>query len=358
MRISPLKSSLSHKIKEAKVHSLEANSETVHWGYFDKTLKPAIKVKSGDFVHVETVTHHAGDAPDLMMDDGIREIYDNIPEETRKPGPHLLTGPIYVEDAEPGDMLEVQILDLEPRIPYGSNLSAPWGFLFDEKEFNEKERVTLYKIDDKGQWLTPQFAYNYPGAYDVNGRILQPEEVARMETLKGTQLPARLHIGTMAVAPAEEGKISTVPPSYYGGNIDNWRIGADTTMYYPVQNKGALLSLGDSHLTQGDGELNGTGVEASLNCLLRVKVRKDFHFPLPILETNKEWMIHAFHEDLDEAAKIASFKSIKFLQDFYNLNKDEAYSFLAVGADFSITQVVNTNKGIHISIPKQAFLPD
>ncbi|SDO21715.1 acetamidase/formamidase family protein [Alkalicoccus daliensis] len=358
MRFSPLKSSLSHKMKEAKVHYLEATKDTVHWGKFDNSLTPALKIKSGDFVYAETVTHHAGDAPDKMMDDGIQAIYAAIPEEDRKPGPHLLTGPIYVEDAAPGDMLEVQILDLEPRLPYGSNLSAPWGFLFEEEEFHNKERVTVYKIDDKGQWLTPHFAYDYPGPYDVNGKILHKNDVERMETLKGMQVPARIHMGTMGVAPAEDGPVSTIPPSNFGGNIDNWRIGADTTMYYPVQNQGALLSLGDAHLAQGDSELNGTGVEASVNCLLRIKVRKDFSFPLPILETNEEWMIHAFDPDLDEAARIASFKAIQFLCEFYYLSKEEAYSFLAVAADFHITQVVNENKGIHVTIPKEAFLPD
>lgn len=358
MRYSPLKSSLAHRMKDAKVYSLEATPETVHWGKFDNSLPPALHIKSGDFVYVETVTHHAGDAPDYMMDKGIQDIYAQIPEEERQPGPHLLTGPIYVEDAEPGDMLEVQILDMEPRIPYGSNLSAPWGFLFDEKEFHEQERVTLYKIDDKGQWLTPAFAYDYPGSYNVNGKVLEPEDTPRESSLQGVQIPARIHMGTMGVAPAENGPVSTIPPSNYGGNIDNWRIGADTAMYYPVQNRGALLSLGDAHLAQGDSELNGTGVEASVNCLLRIKVRKDFKFPLPILETNAAWMIHAFHPDLDEAAKEAALKTIQFLKDFYGLTAKEAYSFLAVAADFQITQVVNENKGMHVSIPKKAFLPD
>lgn len=358
MRYSPLKSSLSHDMDGASVHTLKADADTVHWGKFDNSLSPALHIKSGDFVYVETVTHHAGDAPDYMMDDEIKKIYEQIPEEERTPGPHLLTGPIHVEGAVPGDMLEVQILDLEPRLPYGSNLSAPWGFLFNEKQFQDNERVTLYKIDDKGQWLTPSFGYRYPGPYNVNGKVLAPEKVTREETLKGIQIPARIHMGTMGVAPAENGPISTIPPSNYGGNIDNWRIGADTTMYYPVQNNGALLSLGDAHLAQGDSELNGTGVEASVNCLLRIKVRKDFSFPLPLLETKAEWMIHAFHPDLDEAAKIAALQTIEFLKDMYQLSADEAYSFLAVAADFQITQVVNENKGMHVSIPKKAFLPD
>ncbi|NJP37585.1 acetamidase/formamidase family protein [Alkalicoccus luteus] len=358
MRYSPFKSSLASSIKDASIHSLEATPDTVHWGHWDRSLSPSITVKSGDFVYVETVTHHAGDAPDVMMDDGIRKIYEEIPEDERAPGPHLLTGPIYVEGAEPGDILEVQIMDMEPRNPYGSNLSAPWGYLFNEVEMHEQERVTIYKIDDKGQWLTPAFGYQYPGSYNVNGRILKPDEVTREETMQHMQVPARIHMGTMGTAPAQDGKFSTIPPGHFGGNVDNWRIGADTTMYYPVFNKGALLSLGDAHLAQGDSELDGTGVEASVNTLLRVTVRKDFSFTQPILETDEHWFIHAFHENLEEAARQASLAAIDFLEKYYKKSRREAYSFLAVAGDLQITQVVNENKGMHMAIPKEAFLPE
>ncbi|MFC4735312.1 acetamidase/formamidase family protein [Bacillus daqingensis] len=358
MRYSPFKSSLASSIKDASIHSLEATPDTVHWGHWDRSLRPSLTVKSGDFVYVETVTHHAGDAPDVMMDDGIRAIYEAIPEAEREPGPHLLTGPIYVKGAEPGDILEVQILDMEPRNPYGSNLSAPWGYLFNEVEMHEQERVTIYKMDDKGQWLTPAFGYQYPGSYNVNGRILQPNEVTREETMTHMQVPARIHMGTMGTAPAQDGKFSTIPPGHFGGNVDNWRIGADTTMYYPVFNDGALLSLGDAHLAQGDSELDGTGVEASVNALLRVTVRKDFSFTQPILETDEHWIIHAFHENLEEAARQASLAAIDFLEKYYNKSRREAYSFLAVAGDLQITQVVNENKGMHMSIPKEAFLPE
>ncbi|CAM3838435.1 acetamidase/formamidase family protein [Alkalicoccus chagannorensis] len=358
MRYSPFKTPLSALMDNAVLHRLPAVPETVHWGFWDNELEPNLRVKSGDFVYVETVTHHAGDAPDKMMDEGIRRIYDAIPEEARKPGPHLLTGPIYVEEAEPGDMLEVQILDLEPRLPYGSNLSAPWGYLFNEVEMHEKERVTIYKLDDKGQWLTPEFGYQYPGSYNVNGRVLQPEEVDREETMNHIQVPARIHLGTMGTAPEQKGRFSTIPPGNFGGNVDNWRIGADTTMYYPVFNQGALLSLGDAHLAQGDSELNGTGVEASVNALLRVAVRKNFSFPMPILETEQEWMVHAFNPDLEEAARQASMGAIEFLEKYYEKTKREAYSFLAAGGDLQITQLVNENKGVHMAMPKDAFLPE
>lgn len=357
MRFSKLKSSLAHKIKDAELHVLHATPETVHWGYFDNLLPPVLKIKSGDFVFAETITHQAGDAPDLMMDGTTTKIYDSIPEDSRKPGPHLLTGPIEVEEAEPGDMLEVQILDLEPRQFYGVNLSAPWGFLFHKEEFNDNEHVIVYELDAQAQWLTQKYQYEYPFAYDVNGRVIDEVSIDKKEGLDGMRIPAALHMGIVAVAPEEDGKISTVPPSNFGGNIDNWRFGADTTMYYPVFNKGALLSLGDAHLAQGDSELNGTGVEASVNCLIRVKVRKDIHFTQPVLETGDAWHVHAFDEDLDEAAEDAFIKAIEFLESFYDMTKQEAYSFLALAGDLRITQVVNDNKGVHVTIPKESFVP-
>lgn len=358
MRYSKLKSSLADLIEESELHMLEAKPENVHWGYWDNSLKPALTVNSGDFVFVETITHHAGDAPELMMDDKTRLIYDTIPEESRKPGPHLLMGPIEVRGAEPGDMLEVQILDIEPRQFYGSNLSAPWGFLFHKDKYNENEHVMIYELDDHAQWLTQKYKYEYPSAYDVNGRVIDESEIKKEQGQKGMRIPAKIHMGTIGVAPEEDGKINTVPPSNFGGNIDNWRIGADTAMYYPVFNKGALLSLGDAHLAQGDSELNGTGVEASVNCLIRIKVRKDFHFTQPVLETNDAWHIHAFDENLDDAFEKASLKAIEFLETFHDMTEQEAYSFLALAGHLQITQVVNTNKGVHVTIPKDSFVPE
>jgi acetamidase/formamidase len=339
-----------------RLHTLKATSKTVHWGYFDHSISPVLSINSGDMVMVETVTHHAGDAPDLLMDEGTAEIYNNIPAETRIPGPHVLTGPIHVKDAMPGDMLEVQILQLTPRLPYGSNLGANWGYLY--KEFEETERVTIYEIDSQGQWVTAKFAYDYPGKYDTSGRIIPPDSVERVPALRGMQIPVRLHIGTMGVAPDAPGRFSTVPPGKHGGNIDNWRVGAGSTMYYPILVEGALLSLGDCHFAQGDSELSGTGIEASMNCLIKISIRKDFSFPSPILETPTAWITHAFDPDLNAAMRAASLEMLQFLQQFYGLSKHDAYSLISVAADFSVTQVVDERQGVHVSIPKMARLPE
>ncbi len=347
--------SLNAALQDKAVHTLKATSKTVHWGYFDQSIEPVLSINSGDIVFVETITHQAGDAAELMMDEGIKEIYENIPQETRSPGPHILTGPIYVKDAMPGDTLEVQILQLTPRNSYGSNLLANWGYLY--KEFNEKERVTIYEIDSSCQWLTAKFAYDYPGKYDTAGRVLDPHEVERVPALSGMQIPVRLHLGTMGVAPAHAGRFSSVPPGQHGGNIDNWRIGSGSTMYYPVGVEGALLSLGDGHFAQGDSELSGTAVEGSLNCLIQVRVRKDISYGSPVLETPSSWVTHAFDPDLNAAARQAALEMLEFLQEHYGLSRNDAYSFLSVSADFSITQVVDEKQGVHVSIPKIARRP-
>jgi acetamidase/formamidase len=333
-------------------HNLKANSKTVHWGYFDNAIQPVLEINSGDVVYVETITHQAGDAPDLMMDEETKEIYDNIPQEARIPGPHILTGPIYVKDAMPGDMLEVQILQLTPRNPYGSNLLANWGYLYEE--FNETERVTIYELDRFAQWASAKFAYEYPGKYDRVGRIIQTHEVERIPALQSMRVPVRLHIGNMGVAPENPGRVSSVPPGKHGGNIDNWRIGVGSTMYYPVGVEGALLSLGDGHLAQGDSELSGTAIESSLNCLIQVRVRKDISYASPILETQNAWITHAFDPDLNIATRKASLEMLHFLQIHYGLSRNDAYSFLSVSADFAITQVVDENRGVHVAIPKIA----
>src|ERR1700691_3485770 len=129
------------------LHQLPASSRTVHWGYFDAALAPVLRVRSGDLIRAEAITHRAGDAPELMMDETIQRLYREIPAADRRPGPHIMTGPIFIEGARPGDMLEVRYLQMTPRLDYGANLAASWGFLY--KEFYQRERITIYGIDPR-----------------------------------------------------------------------------------------------------------------------------------------------------------------------------------------------------------------
>ncbi|MFZ0266249.1 acetamidase/formamidase family protein, partial [Caulobacter sp.] len=151
------------------LHTLKATPKTVHWGYFDPSIKPSLRIKSGDLVSAEAITHHAGDAPDLMMDEAVTRIFTEIPEDDRNPGVHIMTGPIYVEDAKPGDVLEVRYLRMVPRNNYGSNLAANWGYLY--KEFGEKERVTIYELDQNTNTASALYAYDFEGKYLIPGTI-------------------------------------------------------------------------------------------------------------------------------------------------------------------------------------------
>ncbi|MBX7453877.1 acetamidase/formamidase family protein [Mycolicibacterium sp. 3033] len=334
-------------------HVLRATPATMHWGYFDPALTPVLTVDSGDLVAVETLTHHAGDAPDLLMDDGIRAVFQHVTD--RGPGPHLLTGPIEVTGARPGDVLQVDILEATPRLTYGSNLAAHWGYLYD---LTASERVTVYELDVSAQRGRALFGYDWTTTplADQPGTVVEPASVAREPALAGVTVPLRPHFGTMGVAPATAGRLSSVPPGDHGGNIDNWRIGMGGTMYYPVHTAGALLSIGDPHVSQGDGEISGTALEASLNGLLRLTVRRDVPFTVPVLETATELLIHGFGDDLDSAMRAAAVRALDLLQRLYGLSRADAYSFMSVAVDFTVTQVVDQRQGVHARIDKRCFL--
>jgi acetamidase/formamidase len=338
---------------QPKLHTLPATPANCFWGFFDNSLAPVLQMQSGDVISVETLTHQAGDAPDLMMDDGVRRVYEAIPMSARGPGVHIMTGPIYVHDAQPGDTLEVRILGFEPRLPYGSNIAAWWGGLYDEFH---KERITIYRVEGDS-WARAAFAFDYRSSprYDAPGTIIAPDPGSREPALTNVRVPLRPHLGVMGVAPKERGRINSIPPADFGGNIDNWRIGPGAIMYYPVFNPGALFFAGDPHLAEGDGELSGTAIEASANILLQLFVRKDLRTDHPILETASHWFTHGFDEDLNLAMKQAALKMLDFLTARKGLSRDEAYSLMSVAVDFGVTQVVDQRKGIHAAVPKNLF---
>ncbi len=335
------------------LHHLAATPKTIHWGYFDASLAPALTVKSGDLVQAEAITHHAGDAPELMMDEGVTAIFREVPEADRNPGVHIMTGPIFVEGAMPGDILEVRYLRMVPRCAYGSNLAANWGYLY--KEFGEKERVTIYQLDPNYEHASALYAYDFPGKYLTPGTITHCPACDRQPALKGVRVPARPHLGTAGVAPDVAGRVSTIPPGLHGGNIDNWRIGAGATMYYPVQVEGGLFSIGDPHVSQGDGELSGTAIESSLNVLFQIVLRKDFTVPSPLLETPNYWIVHGFNEDLNVAMREASLGMLGLLTDHVGLSRNDAYSLMSVATDFAVTQVVDGRQGVHVRVPRSIF---
>ncbi len=336
-------------------HELRATPSTCFWGFFDSARPPVLRVKSGDLIWIETLTHQAGDAPDLLMDAGIEAVYRGIPMDQRGPGVHIMTGPIHVDGAEPGDTLEVRVLAMEPRLPYGTNIAAWWGYLYDD--FG-KERITIYCLDAAAGLARAAFAFGYTTTprYDRPGIIVSPDPAAREAALPNVVVPLRPHFGVAGVAPREPGRINSIPPGPFGGNIDNWPFGSGAAMYYPVFHPGALCYLGDPHMAEGDAELSGTAIEASANALVQLRLRKNFPVPSPVLETPTHWITHGFDEDLNRAMKAAARALLELLVTHQGLSRDDAYSLISVAADFAITQVVDMRQGVHGMIAKSLFL--
>ncbi|MGQ9369183.1 acetamidase/formamidase family protein [Azospirillum sp. ST 5-10] len=421
------RASAARQPQQRSHHYLPANAETVHWGYFSKGLKPRLEVDSGDYVTVETLTHHAGDDLERMVqgDPGAESVYlwtkDRKGVDRRGAGPtdpkaykkgsgegmgvHIMTGPVFVRGAEPGDILEVRILDCVPRPcanpahkgkAFGSNAAANWGFHYNDMLGGAKrEVVTIYEVDATGgrSWAEAVYSFkwvpqtdpfgvehatiDYPGV-PVDHRLTSRNH----DVLKGIRVPIRPHFGTMGLAPAEAEFVDTVPPSYTGGNIDNWRIGKGATMYYPVSVAGALLSVGDPHASQGDSELCGTAIECSLTGTFQLILHKKADLagtPLeelnyPLLESQTDWLVHGFSfanylaelgpeaqsaiyakSSVDLALRDAFRKMRHFLMTAKGLSEDEAVSLMSIGVDFGITQVVDGNWGVHAVIKKDIF---
>ncbi|MDZ7733246.1 MAG: acetamidase/formamidase family protein [Acidimicrobiia bacterium] len=262
---------------------LPATPETCFWGHFDPTIPAAPTVDPGSEIHIEAVTHHSGDAPDLLIDDGIRAIWNGIAEADREPGVHIMTGPIHLNGAEPGDRLVVEILSTRPRLRHGSNCAANWELLDDR--FG-KERITVYELADAGAFgdtARPLFGFDFTARslYDLPGAISEPDPATRQPFGREVSIPVRPHLGIMGVAPPGDERRSSIPPGIWGGNVDNWRFGPGTVVSYPVFHTGAGFDIGDPHFAQGDGEICVTAIEASLDVTVRLGLEKDTPSALP-----------------------------------------------------------------------------
>ena len=416
---------------QASHHDLPATAATVHWGYFSRSLKPVLSVKSGDFVTIEALTHHAYDDYARMIegDPGAESVFhwtkDAKSVDRRGAGPmdasahgrgagegfgvHICTGPVLVRDAEPGDVLEVRILDVKPRgcrnpafegRAFGSNAAAWWGFHYNDllTEPKPREVITIYELDAAGGHNWARAVYNYrwvpqTDPFGVVHRIIDypgvPVDHALVQEnhsiLKGLRIPVRPHFGVIALAPKETEIVNSIPPNYVGGNIDNWRIGKGAVMYYPVAVPGGLFSVGDPHASQGDSELCGTAIECSLTGTFQLVLHKRDRLartPLadlgyPLLETSDEWVVHGFSfanflaelgdtaqseifakSSIDLAMRDAFRKMRHFLMTTKGLSEDEAISLMSVAVDFGVTQVVDANWGIHAILKKAIFPGD
>jgi acetamidase/formamidase len=312
-----------------KTHRLEATPETVAYGYYDAAAKPVLRIASGDIIDVDTLLtntprglERAGVKPEDIQA-SLRAIVDTVKD--RGPGGHILTGPVYVEGAEPGDALEVRILSIDLPIAYGYNGCR--GFL---PENCEQLPARIIPLDRKE--MTATFA---------------PGIVIRL----------RPFFGSMGVAPPpSQGRISSNPPGIHAGNLDNKELVAGTTLFIPVHVPGALFEVGDGHVAQGDGEVDQTAIETSLHGRLQLIVRKGMKLTWPRAETPTDYISMGTDEDLTKATKIAIQEMIDFIVATKGLDKHSAYQLASIAANVAITQLVDGKMGVHVRLPKSIFV--
>jgi acetamidase/formamidase len=318
----------------AAEYTLTPSPQTVHIGYFLSSLKPVLTIDSGDIVTIESaaaldpaIIDQSGTVPASAVPQFVRDIFRDVKD--RGPAFHVLTGPIEIRGAMPGDVLELRILEVNLAVPYGYNRQRPYtGALPDE----------------------------FPAFWQ---RVIQINRAAKTaEVARGVVVPLdHPFFGTMGVAPDPSmGRISSSPPGIHTGNIDNKDLVAGTILYMPVQAAGALFSVGDGHAAQGQGEVDLSAIETGLRGKFQFVVRKDMKLTWPRAETPTHWIVMGLHPNLEEAMKIAVRETINFLTNrFPKLTREEAYMTASVAVDYHVTQVVDGTKGIHGMIPKAIF---
>ncbi len=315
----------------AEHHQLASTPKTVHWGYYDAATKPILKIRSGDTVEIRSAMI---DTPEALERSGIaaaqieadhRAIHRDVKD--RGPGPHILTGPIFVEGAEPGDTLEVRIESVKVAVPYAVNLFLP------------------------GLGTLPEdFPFEYRKVIPLDAQ----RGIARFAP--GVEIPLRPFFGSMGVAPPESlGRVNSAPPWIHAGNLDNKELVAGTTLLIPVHASGALFSVGDGHAGQGNGEVSLTALETVLTGVFRLSVRKGARLRWPRAETPTHYMTMGFDESLDAAIKNALREMIDLLNSRHGLSREDAYLLASDAADFSITQLVDGKRGVHATMPKSIF---
>jgi acetamidase/formamidase len=318
----------------AAEHTLMPSPQTVHIGYFLASVKPVLSIESGDIVTLEStaaivpsVVDESGAVPASAVPQSQRDIYGQVKD--RGPGPHVLTGPIEIKGAMPGDVLEVRVLDISLALDYGYNRQRSYTGALPE-EF-------------AGVWT----------------RIIPIDRQAKTaEVAKGVVVSLdRPFFGTMGLAPDPSmGRISSGPPGVHSGNLDNKDLIAGTTLYMPVHAAGALFSAGDAHAAQGHGEVDLTAIETGLRGKFQFIVRKDMKLVWPRAETPTHWIVMGLHPNLEEAMKMAVRETIDLItKRFPHLTREEAYMIASVAVDYHVTQVVDGTKGIHGMIPKAIF---
>jgi len=317
-----------------RTHRLEATPDTVAYGYYWSEAKPALRIASGDIIDVDTLLTNsptglarAGVADDRIQS-SLKAIVSEVTGDRRGPGGHILTGPVYVEGAEPGDTLEVKILAIDLPIDYGYNGCS--GFLPDNCDRALPAKILT--LDRKA--MTAEFK-------------------------PGIVIPLKPFFGSMGVSPsAELGRVSSTPPGRHAGNLDNRELVAGSTLYIPVFVSGALFEIGDGHAAQGDGEVDQTAIETSLRGRLQLTVRKDMKLNWPRAETATDYITMATDPELGRATRLAIQEMVDFLAETRGLSRHEAYQLTSIAGHVAITQLVDKpNLGVHVKMPKSIFKP-
>jgi acetamidase/formamidase len=302
---------------------VNAGPETCHWGYFDATLDPVATVPSGSEVTIDTISGGPDNLPGagFHIPPELREMHRVSPPKV--PG-HLLTGPVAIEGATPGDVLQVDILDVRLRQDWGYTFVRPLAGTL-PLDFAEHHHMTISLDAERGMATLPW----------------------------GLKLPLTPFFGVMAVAPPLDwGRISTIEPRAHGGNLDNKELVAGTTLYLPVFTEGALFSCGDGHGAQGDGEVCVTAIETALQGRFRLTVRRDLQITYPEAETPTHLITMGMHPDLDVCVEIALRRMISVVAAQTGISRAEAYMLCSLAGDLRITQTVNREKGVHMMMAK------
>jgi len=317
--------------QSSRTHDLKLLPANVHWGYYDPAVNPVLRVASGDTIRVETMVARglqrlrAVGVSEKEIPDSLKAVESAVKE--RGPGAHPLTGPIWIEGAAPGDTLEVKIVAFDFLHPYGVS-----GFIPNNGTLPDDFPYAAFKLV----------------RFDPKAGIA--------EFSPGVRLKLAPFFGSIGVAPDPlVGRISSGPPGSHAGNLDNKELVAGSTLYLPVHVAGALLSMGDGHGMQGDGEVTLTALETSLRGTIQVTVRKGKRLIWPRAETPTHYIAMGLNTDLDEAARLATREMIDFLVTEKGIKRDDAYILCSLAADLHVTQLVDGTKGVHAMIPKSIF---
>jgi len=324
---------VSVSAQSPKVHRLEATPDTVAYGYYWSDAKPALRIASGDIIDVDTLLTNSptglarAGVPDDKIQNSLKTIVTQVTgQERRGPGGHILTGPVFVEGAEPGDVLEVKILSIDLAIDYGYNGCS--GFV--PANCDRSAGMRIIPLDKK---------------------------TMTAEYMPGIVVPMKPFFGSMGVAPAPAlGRVSSNPPGKHAGNMDNKELVAGAVLFVPVFAEGALFEVGDGHVAQGDGEVDQTAIETSLRGRLQLVVHKDMKLTWPRAETPTDYISMGFDENLTTATTIAIQEMVDFLSATKKLTKHQAYQVISIAGNVAITQLVDKpNVGVHVRMPKSVF---